>query len=210
MIHGFTTFKHVLRSTISKLGLRYSTEVPYDDMIEWMGEALSYIGGYSQLENATMEVDIVDYKGKFPLDMYSPIKIQGHKMQSERGNFITDIPTGTVILEYVRFPLDDDGFPFIPDDPAYSEALMWYCAKWLANTGLLPNKQLNVEYCDSKWQQYCLAARAESATPTNDQHERMVEIFHRSGKTTPKEDLTVNGNRLYNTNREAYGIDHNI
>lgn len=179
MIHNYVTYKHTLQSIISKLGLRNVNYLPYDDMIDWISEALSSIGGYSQLEDATIDIVVDDYKGKFPLDMYCPIELVNHKMDSQPSLFVTDIRTGTVTLKYKRFPVDEEGFPLIPDSNEYALAIMWYVAGFLSMQGLLPNKQLNYAYCNSMWQRYCLGARAESITPTNDQFDKAVASFRR-------------------------------
>jgi hypothetical protein len=41
-----------------------------DDAIEWIGEALEHIGASTQLETKTCIVDIADYKGVLPNDLY--------------------------------------------------------------------------------------------------------------------------------------------
>lgn len=52
----------------------------------------------------------------------------------------TNIKDGYIMLAYAAMETDDDGYPIIPDDPSFSEALYWYVVmkymypKWLLGT----------------------------------------------------------------------------
>jgi hypothetical protein len=50
--------------------LNPNTDNWIDDAIEWIGEALEHIGSSAQLVTKTCIVDIKDYKGALPADMY--------------------------------------------------------------------------------------------------------------------------------------------
>jgi|694.fasta_scaffold48943_12 hypothetical protein len=48
-------------------------------------------------------------------------------------NYIyTSFDEGEVLLSYTAFPVDDRGFPLVPDDEAFVEALEWYVAYRIA------------------------------------------------------------------------------
>lgn len=170
----------MLRTIISKLGVREVHDLPMHDIISWMGEALMHIGGYQTLETVTKKVPVTNYLGKFPQDLHNLIRIEGYpKFISKRNGFVIEDDNVEVTIEYEKFPVDEEGFPLFPNEASVKEAIVWYVAKWLSIQGLLPNKGLSPDYCDSQWQWYCGQARAEGFTPTMDQWERMVNTFYR-------------------------------
>lgn len=172
--------KGMLREVVSKLGLRDVQNLPYYDIMIWMGQALQHIGGYTALETAYKKIDIQNYTGRYPEDLHAIKYVEGHpRFKSIRNGFQIDLKEGSVMIEYERFPLDEDGFPVFPGDISTKEAVVWYVAKYLAVQGLLPNGRLTPDYCDHQWQWYCRQARAEGYVPTPDQWERMVNIFYR-------------------------------
>lgn len=174
------SIRYMLREVMSKLGLREVNNLPMYDIMVWMGQALSHIGGYTSLETTTKKVKIQNYTGEFPQDLYSIIRVKGHpKFTSRRNGFTISLESGEVEIEYERFPVDEEGFPTFPNDPSTKDAITWYVAKYLAIQDKLLNKRLDPEYCDRQWQWYCGQARAEGFAPTIDQWERMVNIFYR-------------------------------
>jgi len=170
----------VLNQVISRFGLREVLDLPLYDMFAWMGEALRHIGGYTSLEITKKEITIVNHIGKFPEDLHAIIRVEGHSnFKSIRGGFIVPLEEGSVIIEYDRYPLDEEGIPLIPNDPSTRDAIMWYVAWFLAIQDKIPNPRITVQYCEVKWQWYCGQARAEGYAPTIDQWERMVNTFYR-------------------------------
>lgn len=174
------TTRYVLREVISKLGLREVSNLPIYDIMVWMGQALSHIGGYTSLETTTKKVQVQNYIGKYPQDLYAIIRVKDHpKFISKRNGFSVSIESGEVEIEYDRFPVDEEGFPMYPNDPSTLDAIVWYVAKYLSIQDKLPNKRLSPEYCDQQWQWYCGQSRAEGFAPTIDQWERMVNSYYR-------------------------------
>lgn len=170
----------MIREVISKLGLRDVQDLPYYDIMIWMGQALQHIGGYNALETTKKKVRVENYTGRYPEDLHAILYVDGHpRFKSIRNGFQIDLKEGSVWIEYERFPLDEDGFPTFPSDISTKEAITWYIAKYLSIQGKLPNKNLSPNYCDQQWQWYCGQARAEGYVPTPDQWERMINVFYR-------------------------------
>lgn len=177
---NYISTKEMIREVVSKLGLRDVNNLPYYDIIIWMGQALQHIGGYTALETTTKRVEIKNYIGRYPEDLHAIKYVEGHpRFKSIRNGFQIDLKEGTVLIEYERFPIDNEGFPVFPGDISTKEAIVWYVAKYLAVQGLLPNGRLGPDYCNAQWQWYCGQARAEGYVPTPDQWERMVNTFYR-------------------------------
>ena len=82
-------------------------------------------------------------------------------------NIITNFETGTLKIQYLAMPTDDEGFPYVPDNDSYKEAFFWKIARQLSIRGQLPNKELSFEQCDAQWQWYCGQARAEANALTH-------------------------------------------
>lgn len=151
-----------IKSVIAKLyrDLNLSTEIAESDVIEWIAEALDYIGGFGQLETKVDYLEIDNFKGKRPLDLHQiiyisynnkPLYYTGKSLANNvfckeckiplccgTYNFyvndsyiITDIEKGKICLEYYAIPTDDEGYPLIPDNVYYMKALTAYVTKML-------------------------------------------------------------------------------
>ena len=180
MENNYITTHQMLRNVISRLGLRDIHDLPLYDMISWLADGTAHIGSLKNLEEATCQVNVTNYIGEYPLDMWAIKRIEGHPLfKSTRNGFTINLKEGTVTIIYDRFPLDSEGLPLYPNTPAIVDALTFYCGKWLAIQGKLPNPQMTYEKCDKEWQWYCGQARAEGFVPSIDEWDRMVSLFYR-------------------------------
>lgn len=98
--------------------------------------------------------------------------IGGDHFKLENGWFKTSFCDGEVNIVYKRFPIDEDGFPLVPEEESYREALFWYCAwkyffiKKIEASGNDFNKFNNLSLeAEQKWHWYCGQAGAESLMP---------------------------------------------
>ena len=170
----------VVQSTISKLGLRKLKEIPYADIIDWANGALCMIGGLSQYEEITgYKLEVVDNRAKLPKNLYEITNCSSKPFKTKLDSIIVKDTNADITIDYIALPLDEEGWPLVPDDESYMEAIMWRVAKFMAIRDELPNKKLSPEYCQRKWQWYCGQARAEAIAPTPDQVERMANVFRR-------------------------------
>ena len=77
----------------------------------------------------------------------------------------TSFPNGFIEVQYLAFPIDENGYPLVPDDQSFRDALFWKIAMQLClrDPEIFRNKQLqNFEYVRQKWNFYCLQARANA------------------------------------------------
>lgn len=158
----------------------YKGELPDDyigiDVVEYRGYSLkyasnsfgpqdttkanSYLTPYSynqaKIENAVF-VDPADVN-YFP--NRDSIKIDG-------GYIKTSFKEGNILIHYLAMVKDCDGYPMIPDNQSFKEALYWYTTyKYLYPKAL--NGEINAQfYSDAyeKWQWYCNQAGAEALMP---------------------------------------------
>lgn len=102
---------------------------------------------------------------------------------------------GAISLRYLAIAVDENGYPLVPDDPTFREALMWRCAEKLAMRGhQFKNPKLNdFELCKWYWDSYCESARGVANFPDPDLQQQLANIWR--------------GNLLPNYNQ--YYIDNN-
>lgn len=87
----------------------------------------------------------------------------------------TSFENALLLISYMGYPLDEDGYPLVPDDYSFKEALMWYIAKKL----ILGGKKLIVGYeiANQKWLKYCTQARNKANYPDLDGYQNFFESW---------------------------------
>jgi len=93
----------------------------------------------------------------------------------------TSFNSGLVLVAYKGLPLDEDGYPLVPDDVAFKEALFWYITKKLALTG----KNLIVDYqtAEQRWLKRCTQARNRAKFPDLDEYEKFLQSWTKMVET---------------------------
>ena len=88
-------------------------------------------------------------------------------VQIKNGYINTSFKEDSINISYIALVLDEEGFPMIPDNVSFKEALYWYCTyKWLYPKTL--QGEINAQFYNdaySKWQYYCNQAGAEAMMP---------------------------------------------
>lgn len=76
--------------------------------------------------------------------------------------------SGFVKISYDSIPVDQHGYPLIPDSVSYSEAIYWYIVMKLTYSEWRSGKVRDAVYNDarSSWNFYCRQAYGESMMPT--------------------------------------------
>lgn len=116
------------------------------------------IGMPRAFEEKTEKVEINDYKGQLPCDLYEIIQVRTYKQCGQhnrvfrystdsfhmspdkgksadltykiQGDFIfTSIKEGTIEIAYTAMAVDSDGYPLIPDNSMFIRALEMYIKK---------------------------------------------------------------------------------
>lgn len=91
---------------------------------------------------------------------------------------VTSFESGEIDISYKALPLDEEGYPLIPDNVYFKEALFWYCVKQMILGGYVPKvAQLTYEFADNKWKFYCTAARNKANYPDIGQYQRFAETW---------------------------------
>jgi hypothetical protein len=75
---------------------------------------------------------------------------------------------GYITIQYLAMPVDDRGWPMVPDNVSFRDALFWKVAYHMSmrDPSKLRNQRMqDMEYCRSQWNRTCVQARAESNMP---------------------------------------------
>lgn len=138
-------------------------DIPVESMIEWINSGLRRIGAYDQFESKRERVKIVDFKGELPSDFYRVDAKKFYEPHKIGHNTITvGFKTGSIELDYLAMPIDERGYPLVPEEQVFQEALLWLVTSKLSLRGELTNKQITFEYADTRWRRFMLSARAEA------------------------------------------------
>ena len=101
-------------------------------------------------------------------------KIQG-------GMIFTSIPGGRIEMAYMAMPIDDEGYPMIPDNSSYTRALELYIkVQWFSI--LFDTGKINGQVLSNAQQQYAWAvgqAQTDLIRPTIDQMEAISNMWNK-------------------------------
>ncbi len=88
---------------------------------------------------------------------------------------------GYIMLSYQAVPTDGDGYPLIPDDQSYMEALYWYITMKLMYPEWRAGRVRDAVYYDARrsWNFYCKQAYGNALLPNKDQLESIKNTWLR-------------------------------
>lgn len=91
----------------------------------------------------------------------------------------TNVQDKKLYIQYLAFPIDEEGFMLIPDNVAYLEALIAYIVYKLCYQGVefKQVKLRDLEYTKMEWERRCAAARGEANMPDPDMMERLKNMY---------------------------------
>jgi len=85
----------------------------------------------------------------------------------------TNQETGYLMVAYQAIPLDTDGYPLVPDDQSFLEALYWYINVKVMYPDWVAGRIRDAVYYDARrsWNYYCKQAYGNAMMPAADQLE---------------------------------------
>jgi hypothetical protein len=98
------------------------------------------------------------------------------------GNYIkTNIKSGYLMISYQAVPVDSEGYPMIPDDESFEEAIYWYINMKLTYPEWKMGRIRDAVYYDAKssWNFYRKQAYAVALMPNVDQLESIKNAWLR-------------------------------
>jgi hypothetical protein len=144
---------------------------------------------------------------RVPYTLQSSNQINGNTFEYklDHGHVFTNFKDGAIQVAYRGFPIDAQGFPLIPDDASFKEALKWFIISkidkinWRKN----PSPQNKSILNDSEMERafYIGKARNKSHIPSVDKMEAIKKMWLRSN---PKIDEHSNGFSSLNKQEVRY------
>lgn len=97
------------------------------------------------------------------------------------GYIKTNQQTGYIMLAYQAIPTDNNGYPLIPDDASFMEALYWYIVMKLSYPKWKQGTIRDEVYYDARrsWNFYCKQAYGNALMPNKDQLESIKNTWLR-------------------------------
>lgn len=91
----------------------------------------------------------------------------GNSFKIENGWFKTSFKEGDVFIVYTAIPTDGEGYPLVPDDVSFKEALYWYIVMKWSFAKLRTNDVSGDFYREAKqqWHWYCNQAGSQAMMP---------------------------------------------
>lgn len=123
----------------------------------------------------------------------------------DQGYIFTNFKDGYILMAYLGLPIDADGFPMIPDDEKFKEALKWHIISKidLRNWRINASPQNAAIRNDSEQRRdfYVAAARNKAHIPSIDKMEAIKNMWLR---TIPKINEHKNGFATLNVSEQRY------
>ena len=142
--------------------------------------------GYPQIyDEKEVEVEINDYRGLLPCDLKKSTgyfkKCCGNLSYNIKGRYIyTTFRYGKVQVAYRAIPVDQDGFPLIPDLPVFLNALELYI-KWRAFVVLFDQQKITPQILQHTEKDYSAAVaqlNSEMALPDYAEMENITNMIN--------------------------------
>ncbi len=209
MITRFKSIKSIIAGLYRDLGI--NTEIHEGDVVEWISEALNMIGSYSQMEEVAVKLEVVNHRVELPCSFVymkdithngKPLswstKSAANNYQCDTCNQIptcctdynfyiqdgylnTSLETGELCLVYLGVPVDEEGYPLVPDDVYFDKALKSYCTYMLDRIqfrrGLIPEVVFRMSEKD--WYFYVNSARGSANMPDTAMLDRIQKTWVR-------------------------------
>lgn len=188
-----------------------SEAIEFSVLIRHMSDALLLIGAIDQMEQKVEEIDIVEYRGILPKGLVyinqtrecntnRAMRISGNSFHASvhpdspdrfvetdltytlnNSYIFTNFESGKVEMACAVLPVDERGYPLIPDDIKYKMALEYYILERIAFKLLLQDKISDNRYDrisrERNW--YMAAAQSRAKMPSVDKMETIKNAFSR-------------------------------
>lgn len=195
-ILNYISIKEVIAKIYRDLNIQQ--EERWVDMVEWIAEALQKIGAHPQYIEKMEVLSVSNYRAVLPCDIHKIMQIEmngtaaiagtgtfdGQNQEPERKSggseysytvndaFInTNFKEGTIGLAYIGIPIDTEGFPMIPNDEGYKEAMLKYIVMKLKYPEYIAGRYPLYKELEHDWHKYCAQARGNANMPSLDEME---------------------------------------
>jgi hypothetical protein len=180
-----------------------------ESAIQYAVDFFGIMGLPSTYINKEVSIDIDNYRGVLPCDLISinQVKHKGVCLIHMTDNFsdnnslsfktqgsimYTSFKNGTLDISYKALPVDDEGFPLLPDEPTFLRALELYIKKqWF--TILFDMNKISPVVLQNTQQEYAFAAGACNSTFITPSVSEMEAIKNMWNQLIPRTNEFKNG-----------------
>lgn len=182
-------------------------DIPFETVVDYTIDFIRIMGLPRSFLEKTAKIDIEDYRGKLPCDFYEMIQVRLPKGPAFRYStdnfhmskhkaphadltyklqgtciFTSALKNGPIEIAYRALPIDDDGYPLIPDSSPYLRALELYVKKnWF--TIQFDLGKLHIQVLQNATKDYSWAvgqAHADLLKPSIDQMEALSNMWNKA------------------------------
>ena len=182
-------------------------DIPFETVVDYTVDFIRIVGTPPSFLDKTAIIDIVDYRGILPCDYYEMTQVRLNDGSKRTFRYTTDsfhmsdnkpelsdltykiqgnciftapLEQGQIEIAYQAMPMDEEGYPLIPDNSSYSRALEAYIKReWF--TILFDQGKLNGQVlarADQEYSFYVGQAQSEIIMPTIDQMEAISNMWN--------------------------------
>lgn len=193
------------QSVIAKLysDLNLQMEIRVADVMEWIGDAIEYIGVDMQYLDKVIEGTVHNHRYFLPCDLVTikQVLLNNTVIHASNHTIISTLPSGPraskvlyntplptytvqnnclvlsvergakIVIYYKGLNLDEEGFPYIPSDIRYMDAVVAYIMYKIKNaegfSGRISPQE--VQYYKVEWEKSRIRAASELMMPTPEQ-----------------------------------------
>ena len=184
-------------------------DISFETVVDYAVDFIRIVGTPSVFLEKTEELEVKDYRAVLPCDFYQMIQVRIIDKEKRMGAFrystdsfhmsnvkpkdseltykiqgsciFTSIPKGKIEIAYKAMPIDDEGYPLIPDNSSYSRALELYI-KLQYFTTLFDTGKISDKVLTNTQQQYAWAvgqAQSDLIRPTIDEMEATSNMWNK-------------------------------
>lgn len=182
-------------------------DIPFETVIDYTVDFIRIVGTPPSFLDKTAIINIVDYRGELPCDYYEMTQVRLNDGSKRTFRYTTDsfhmspnkpnlsdltykiqgnciftapLEQGQIEIAYQAMPMDEEGYPLIPDNSSYARALEAYIKRaWF--TILFDQGKLNgqaLARVDQEYSFYVGQAQSEIIMPTIDQMEAISNMWN--------------------------------
>lgn len=131
--------------------------------------------------------------------------VHGESYQLNPDYIHTTFETGFIGVTYLGLPIDANGYPLVPDNVSYKQALTWYVIRMLMLRGWKHPAGLDFPFVDAQWKNYCTQARNKANMPDIGSYDRFLHIWRRLTPDVDARHEYFDEHDVRNLNEENYG-----
>ena len=199
------------------------SDIPFETVVDYAIDFMRIVGIPTSFLNKIVKIHIEDYRGEMPCDFYEVNQVRPLFNNQPQGAFrhttdtfhlsnikpcktdftytiqnsciFTSIKNGDIEMAYKAIPVDDEGYPLIPDNAAFIRALESYIKKQYF-TILFDKGELHQSILQNVKQEYAFNVAQASAALIMPNQDEMQDIVDQNSRLIPR---TNERRRYYET-----------